>query len=198
MILHLRRQEPAKALIFKAGLSLGVAVLFSPTLTPILLGPWIALAIFRPFVWREWLMLLLGFVLPHLYHAAIYFLATGKYMVELTGLTLGDSELNLSAIELSNWIFFGLLVLYSIWKLLVIRTTSVVRYKKQTLLLFHMTWLLSISLIIEWFMNGHLLLAVLIPLSIFISIQFLNARKMSVVNIVLLIWFIISGVNLYL
>ena len=105
MILHLRRQEPAKALIFKAGLSLGVAVLFSPTLTPILLGPWIALAIFRPFVWREWLMLLLGFVLPHLYHAAIYFLATGKYMVELTGLTLGDSELNLSAIDFPTGFF---------------------------------------------------------------------------------------------
>lgn len=67
------RKEKAFSDIFDAGFLLALSTLFyfpSFLFIPIV---WIALVLLRPFVWREWLIGFLGFVLPYIFVGIIYF-----------------------------------------------------------------------------------------------------------------------------
>lgn len=197
-LLEVRRQEPAKALIFKAGLLIGVSMIISPFYVILVLVPWITLILFRPFVWREYFMMLLAIALPLIYYWAINFLATGEYLVQLNRVEFVAPEIVLGKFELISWILYGCLILFSAWRVLVISSTEVVRYKKQTQLMFNLLWTTASMAALQWLFFESLITAILIPFAIMIGITFLNVRREAVVNITVVIWFIISGLNLFI
>lgn len=72
-LLNTYRQTLAFKSVFEAGLFLGIASLFYfpvALLFPLLL---VSLVVFRPFIWKEWLIIVLGFVFPYLYVLTYYF-----------------------------------------------------------------------------------------------------------------------------
>lgn len=72
--LKIKRQEDAREIMFNSSFYLSVGILLFPVFLPLLLAPFILLAIFRPFVWREWILSLLGFFFPvFFYFFGLYF-----------------------------------------------------------------------------------------------------------------------------
>ena len=67
------RRDTAFGQVFDAASLTGIAVLFY--LPSILLFPviWVGLVVLRPFIWREWIISLIGFVVPFLFAAVYYF-----------------------------------------------------------------------------------------------------------------------------
>lgn len=67
------RQNKAFNGVFEAGLFLGIATLFYYPL--VILFPLlpISLIVLRPFIWREWLIIIVGFVFPYIYVFTYYF-----------------------------------------------------------------------------------------------------------------------------
>ena len=195
-----RRQEDARALMFKSGLFAGIAISLSPLLAPFLLMPWVGLVLFRAFVWREWALVLIGLLLPLIYHISFYYLIMGQWAVTTSTqkIELEVNNLEMNIYEVTSMIYLTLIALYCVWKLLVVSSTEVVRFKKQTRYLFLIALSIGIAMTADWLLNGQLLYAFSIPAAIVFSIAFLNSKNSMVVNIVVLIWFIINTTLLFL
>ena len=197
-IFQMRRQEPAKDFIFKASFLAGLAIVFSPMLAPLLLAPWISLVIFKPFIWREWLLAVLGLLLPTVYHYSMMYLLTSDTSVNITSMHIGEQFPQFGELQVVSLILFGLIVLVSAWRLLVIRTQQVVRFKKLAAFVFYLFVLTALSLVFGWFLYGQVVLTFIVPLAVVIAINFLNSRNETFANIVVVCWFIISGINLFI
>jgi len=67
------RQDSARPEVFNAGVLLGLAsTIYLPSLV-LFLFIWVALIIYRPFIWQEYMLSLLGFLLPWVYFVVYYF-----------------------------------------------------------------------------------------------------------------------------
>lgn len=67
------RRDMAAGPVFDAGFFIAVAALFyfpSIVLFPVV---WVGLAVLRPFIWREWVISVLGLMVPFLFVAVFYF-----------------------------------------------------------------------------------------------------------------------------
>lgn len=197
-IFKLRRQEEAKAIIFWSGFFIGIAFLFTPMQATLVLLPWIALSIFRPFVWREWIMVILGAAVPLIYYVSFSYMSSERLAVEVpeqTGfITTGNTQLY----SLLNYVFFGIILIGSFYNYLMIARTEINRFKKQSQVLAHMTWLSGLSFFAGWYFYDFFYLGFLIPIAIFIGTQLLHSRNNIVVNGIVIIWLIISLANVVL
>lgn len=72
--LKIKRQEDAREIIFNSSFFISTGILIFPVFIPLILSPFILLIIFRPFVWREWILSLVGMFLPvFFYFFGLYF-----------------------------------------------------------------------------------------------------------------------------
>ena len=196
-LLKLRRQDEAKAIIFWSGFFTGVAFLLAPFQASLILLPWIALTIFRPFVWREWVMVVLGAAVPLIYYASYMYMSAGGLAVTLPE----QSEFNTEGSQLYrliNYVFFGIILIGSFYNYLLIARGEINRFKKQSQVLVHMTWLSALSFLGGWYFYDLFYLGFLIPVAIFIGTQLLHSRNNTVVNGIVIIWLIISLSNVLL
>lgn len=194
-LFKLRRQEDGKAIVFKASLLFSVGFVFAPTQIFCILIPWLALAVFRPFVWREWFMVLGGGIIPAIYYFSTIYITTGEIrFLETPHYGIQNAE----QADLINWlnvIVFGLIAFGSIVKYFSIMRTQINRFKMQSQVLFHMTWVSLIGFGVGWYFYGELYPAFILPISIFIGTQLLHSRNLKVVNAIVIMWLIISLAN---
>lgn len=194
-LFKLRRQEDAKAIIFKAALLFGIGFVFSPMQSICILVPCLALTVFRPFVWREWFMVIGGGSIAVLYYFSTIYISTG----EISFLNLPHYGLqNAEQLDLITWInaaVFVLIAFGSFVKYFAIMRTEINRFKMQSQMLFHMTWVSLIGFVLGWYFYAEFNAAFLLPLSIFIGTQLLHSRNLKVVNAIVIIWLIISVAN---
>ncbi len=107
------RKEKAYAETFDTGLYISLACLFYiPTLVFIILL-WIGLLIIRPFIWREWVISLIGITLPWVYLIFYYFWKEKLDVLQYEALyyTLIVPSKSFSTLDLSISNYFQLLVL---------------------------------------------------------------------------------------
>jgi len=196
--MKLRRQEQAKAIIFQGSLLFGLAFVCSPLQIGLIILPWLALTIFRPFVWREWFMVIGGLMIPTFYYLSATYMLDGEFMV----FTKGSADLNgFSNWHLLTWINYsvlGLIVLGSFAKYLGVARTEINRFKLQSQLLYHFFWLGLVAMFLGWYFYDIQLLGVILPLSIIIATQLLHNKNLKVVNGIVIIWLIISVSNVIL
>ena len=192
-LFRINRQDPALSYVFMAAFFFGCATVFEPMLAPILLLPWLGLAVFRSFIWREYLLSLIGGGLPWLYFGSTYFMLTGKLAPtpEIQEAAIHDVFFTSSMIILLC--FLIILFLYSIWRYVIVLNTQLLVIKKRSRLLFHMTWMSVVSLILGWWVKDNIVLMLNIPFSIIIAVQLLNDRNATVGNIILFAWLGISA-----
>jgi hypothetical protein len=76
-VLGTYRQTTALSPCFDAGFLTAIASLFYFPAVFLLLFIFIAVIVLRPFSWREWAIVLLGFLLPYIYANTYYFLVNG-------------------------------------------------------------------------------------------------------------------------
>lgn len=194
--LKLRRQEGAKTVMFWGATLLGLATIFSSFSAALVILPWICLAIFRPFVWREWILVLLGFILPIFYYMAIMYMIKGGFDFKVAQ-PVEAKELKLDLFQAAALGMFALVYLASNYKYVMIMRSEINRFKKQSMVVFHFLWISAAIWFIGHQFFNHSYFCFLIPLAFVIGTPFLHAKRSWVVNLVVIIWLIISVVNIF-
>lgn len=196
-LFQLRRQDASKAIIFNASFFFGLATVFSPSLMVLLFLPWIGLAIFRPFVWREWFLAVPGILIPVVFHFAIHYVTTDSLTIQSTvaGTSADFPDMNLILLSLISWT--GILVLISLVGIIGVARAEVVRVKKQIQLVYNLLWITVGSSVLSFFLFSQSDIVLIIPLSILMATHYLHAKNQMIVNIGVVAWFIITVVNLW-
>lgn len=187
-LFRINRQDPAVSSIFLSSLFFGFATVFEPLLAPIIVLPWFALVVFRSFIWREWFILFIGLGVPWLYHFGIYFSVTGQVNIPNEGFSLNSLELSMTLPKMCLYGFLGLVLIFSIWRFLILLNSQLLVFKKRSRLLFHLSWLTLLSLVLGWMFYGYFISVAWIPFAIIIALQMLNANQNLYANFILFCW----------
>ncbi|MBD3637244.1 MAG: hypothetical protein HUJ25_07835 [Crocinitomicaceae bacterium] len=192
--LKMRRQEDAKAIMFWSSFFLGIAMVFSTFSGGLVLLCWMSLVIFRPFVWRESFLVIMGFLVPLFYYMGIMFMLKGGFDFNIAD-PVEETEFNMDFIKATSYGVFGLIVLGSLYKYFIVMRNEVNRFRKQSMVIFHFLWISALVWFIGFKFFEHIYLGFLLPISFLVGTSFLHARRNSVINLVVIIWLIISAAN---
>jgi hypothetical protein len=202
LLLGTYRQDRALSPIFNSGVLLGLASLFYFPAFLFFFFFFIVVIMLRPFVWREWLMLLIGFLLPFIYSGFWFFwndqleISTQVYLINPIldrsfFLKLDTSDYFLTAVTL-------LLIVVSTGRLLSSSLTSALKTKKGIGV---MTWLMFFSLVVLLpapnFASGSFRF-VIYPLAFLASNYFLAARRLWIAESIFTLLLIGIGISYWL
>lgn len=197
-LLQLKRQEPAKNLVFIGSLLLGLAIVFSPLMISLALLPWISLIIIRPFIWRDWVVALLGLCLPVFYHYTFNYLNTGSIIIKRMDLKLDAPDVVWTISESVAYLAMGLCVLFGSLRFFAIMRSQLVSFKKISQIVLFTVLLAGLSFAAGWYAYNQLYVSFLIPLGFIISVQLLYAERPRLSSALVNGWFIAAVVNLFL
>lgn len=175
------RKNHAFSQVFDAGLLFSIATLFyfpSIILLP-LLG--IALQIFRPLIWREWVITLIGVIIPYVFTFMYYFwfdkIDYLWYMKIYTSFSLNQTQLDSSPFYYGMIGVGSIIIALSTIRLFNNFHTTSQKTKKGTLLF---KWFLVFSLITATstynFLNSYFAY-IAIPAVVFCTNYFLHLKK---------------------
>jgi hypothetical protein len=175
------RKDSAQGETFNAGLLIGLAsLLYLPALVLFFLI-WITLAIFRPFIWREYLVALMGLILPWIYLVVYYF--WNNKLTEFWQKVVHEHFIR-KQITLPNdtlhglfYCVFGGIIFFSLFKLVSANTALPLKSKKIMALLFWCLLLALISVTMAPVVDFPYLSFSAIPLAVFTANYFLQLKK---------------------
>lgn len=197
-LLQLKRQEPAKNLIFIGSFLLGLAIVFSPLMASLALLPWITLLIIRPFIWRDWFLALAGLALPIFYHYTFNYLINGTLKIERMDVKLIAPDVVWTIPESAVYISMSLCILLGFLRFFGIMRSQLVSFKKISQVILITGLLSGASLVGGWYAYNQLYVSFLIPLGFIISVQLLYAERPRVSATLVNIWFMAAILNLFL
>jgi hypothetical protein len=202
LLLGIYRQDKASGAIFNAGALLGIASLFYFPTIMFFLFCFITVIMLRPFVWREWVMLLIGFLLPFVYSGMWFFWhddlepSAKRYLIDPIldrsfFLKLDSSDYFLTAVTL-------LLVIVAAGRLLSSSLTSALKTKKGIgVMIWFMIFAALTLLPAPNFASGTFRFLVY-PLAFLSSGYFLAARRMWIAETVFTLLLIGIAVSYWL
>jgi len=175
------RKDSALSEVFNSGVLIGLAsLLYFPSLF-MFFFILATLLIFRPFIWREYVVSLLGLALPWSYFI-VYFFWTNRLAALKTGLwerIAAHKQFHFPVSMPYTWLYlvFGTVVVASLFRLASSQLVMPLKSKKTFSLLF---WFFILALL-SVYANPHIgpsaLLLLAIPLSIFTSNLVLQVKK---------------------
>lgn len=175
------RKDTAFSNAFDAGILFSIAALFYfPGIIFIpLLG--IGFVLFRPFIWREWIISLFGALIPYVFFIAYYFW-NDVFVYSSLDKELYPSLRNQSALDFSQHFYYILfvgwiLVLFSFGKLFAGYTEPTQKNKKSIRLLLWFSAFAFISVFIARDISIQSFSAFAIPSSVFCANYFLKIKK---------------------
>ena len=175
------RQNTAFSQVFDSAFFVGLATLFYlPALVffPVI---WLSLLALRPFIWREWIIALIGLITPFFFILAYYYLidkldlfgyrlaATGTFDLFLPYKITGGGKFLISVL--------GLLFILSVLKVIIGLEGSKIKTKRTLLVLMVFMF---IAIIITKFSYQHSAVsfsAFFIPFSVFTANYFLTIKR---------------------
>ena len=187
-LLRINRQDSAISHVFKASIFFGAAGVINPFVAPIIILPWLVLLVFRSFIWREWIMALIGFALPWLYYYVVYFFFSGSFIIPFNWKSELDMNQGLGWERITLYGFAIIMTAFSVWQFMVIANNQLLIFKKRSRALFHFSWLMIIAIALGWLVGNSLVLGILVPLSIVAAVQMLYAKKNMTFNVVFAVW----------
>jgi hypothetical protein len=196
--LQLKRQEPAKNLIFIGSVSIGIMIVFSPVLISLVFLPWLSLLIIKPFNWREWVVALLGLSLPVFYHYVINYLMTGTVHIEQMDVIIITPDVTWTILQSILYLTAATSILISLFRFAGVMRSQLVNFKKISQLTLAILALSALSFLIGWYFFNQFYIGFMLPLGYVISAHLLYNEKAVVSNILMTIWFITAMINLYL
>lgn len=202
VLLGTYRMDKAFGAVFNAGLLVGIAGLFYLPSMVFLLFAIITLILIRPFIWREWLIFLIGAMIPWIYSGVWFF-----WHDQLSGITRRllvdpivhrDFFLKLPVEYYALTFVTGCLLLVAAGRFVAGAGTSTLKTKKGVSV---MIWFLVFSLLAvipaQNFAVSGFLFAVF-PMALFISNYFLQARRLWLAETIFLLMLISIGLTYYL
>jgi hypothetical protein len=173
-LFKLQSNEDGKKSIFNAGFFAGLAMTFHPALVLFLPFLLFMVLVIRPFVLREIILLLVGFLVPLIYAYAFYWFNNNEINMRLVTVSTNISKLRVDFLVTA--ILFVLSVLLGLLALNKQSQKTSIRAKKlmRVLLLFSIYCLIIGSLDYIFFGQIERFSLILIPLSFFLTFGLQN------------------------
>lgn len=175
------RKDTAFSQVFDAGFLISIGSLFYFPSIFFFFTVWIALVIFRPFIWREWAISLMGLIVPYLFVFVYYYWFDGLNALWYDKMLFSFSNRINELDFLSSYYFLmavvPLIIILSFRKFLSALTATKLKTKKALILLI---WFFIFSSIIS-IANGfsiHYFSFFAIPLAVSFAYYFNNVKKM--------------------
>ncbi|MGB0932719.1 MAG: hypothetical protein ACPGU5_00450, partial [Lishizhenia sp.] len=175
----LNQNNCGKANTFNAGIFLSLAIIFNPIYFVFLPCLLLCVSVIRPFVFREYLLLLVGAFLPFLY-----------ILIFDKTFAIDQIKLNFNASFIGDmvWVLIVLViffVIFSIAGLIKYSATSSIRFKKLRNILLYILLFGFIGLGTMIISNGSIFYAsvVVVPLSLLLPYSFLGLKLKKLLNI---------------
>jgi len=172
-------KDEARSVMFDLGMivALGTLIYFPfIAMMPLL---WISLIIFRPFNWREWTAILLGFITIYFFLAVFYYMNDSLDIFYQIWLPLANHFPTNIKINLYDYIVLFPVIIILVLSALSLRQNffrSVVHVRKSFEVLFFMFALGILSFYLKPEIELYHFLLGLAPAAIFMAYYFLNAR----------------------
>ncbi|GAB4131384.1 MAG: hypothetical protein Fur0041_01690 [Bacteroidia bacterium] len=196
LVLETYRQDKSLGAVFHVGLMVGLAAQFYLPALVFLIFHLISLLILRPFIWREWVVIIIGAILPFIYVLFYFFMKdhtaglTREYIIEPIVHRSFFLKLPLADYVLAGGT--GIVLLGSMGRFIAGSGTSTMKTKKGiSVLIWFMVLSLAAILPAQHF-GVDTFVFTIIPVAFFTSNYFLHSRKnwMSVLSF----WLILAGI----
>ena len=176
----IRRQDDARQIVFNASFLLSCACLFFPIYAPVLASPFVLLIIFRPFVWREWALTVLGLFLPAAFYAALMYFLNFPFESNTYNESFWELQTLSFAPDYRHYIYivlFGILTVLSFFVVNRKMPKSSLRLRMlMRFLAFNYFVALGLSAALFFVSDAFIMMAAL-PLTFFFSYYFYTARR---------------------
>ena len=190
-LLSLSRSKKINYLCFDVGFLSGLSVLVFPPLVVLIPVAWIALFMFRPFNWREWLITAIGVCLPLMY-LYVYYYWNDNTQAILSLFRLSEvAGMNISTSKIILLSFVGIVLTVSFYSFLKELSVNTLRIKNCY---FVIIWLLVLSVLSFFIFKLSLpsfALLVSIPLAVYMATYFLRDKKKMLKEIIYFLWLVL-------
>jgi hypothetical protein len=183
-LFRLNQHESGKKPVFNAMFFAGIGATFHPPMIALFPFFLIMVWVLRPFVFREFILAIIGFGVPQLY--AVVFLWYSGHSINLKLLEQITDYTNKQTDFLVTAVLFTLLFILSVFSIRARMQKSSIRLKKLTTILW---WYLFIALTLGcvdfiFFRQIERFSFMMIPLSVFLTFSFTN-KTFSVIATIL-------------
>lgn len=174
-LLEIHQNKDARNNAFRSGLFLGIASTFLPIYTAYIFVIWFGLFTIRPFIFREYILPIVGLLVPFLWVALVNPAFINNYFSF-------DSFLDYS--QFGNYLIFipiiiiGILTLFAYKKMIEYRTKSSIRFKKiNSITIFTFMFSIALSSAILLFFDSYFYFTVgIIVLPFILPYAYLNVK----------------------
>jgi len=177
-LLNFYKSDDAKSNAYDLGIIVAMGSLIYLPFIYMFLAIWVALIIFKPFNWREWLSVVLGYLTVFFFLAVLYYLNNRLGRFFEIWLPLGSKFPNSIHINYLNYLVLIpviiIIVLYFV-KLQQNFYKSYVHVRKSFQLLFVMFLIAGLSFYIKTQFNLNHFILCAVPAAVFFSYYFINA-----------------------
>lgn len=197
------RQDSALSNVFDASFLLSVASLFYFPITLLYPIVWVSLIVIRPFVWREWIVSLIGFVMPYVFTLTFYYWFNRVNFFVFDKIIFPASFNIYDVKEDSIWYLLACLfiLVIGIWGMFHTIFKSV----------FNTTFARNMSVIMVWFLllsagiffispqaNIIYTICTFIPFTYYLSATFIDLKKKWIAESLLFLFITLAFCNLYI
>ncbi len=192
-VLSSLRKEKTIDSFFNAGFYLFMGSLLYRGLAFYILILYVGLFFFRTFSWREWIMPILGFLLPLIMLIGIMFLVNNtetfydNFFMNIKFKLVNFSEFRISLPSIVFYIYTSLILLYST---IIYRNNKINSRKYMVFLSFMFLLSVLLFIIFETFYIEGLFIAA-IPIAFFISYFLINLKSKRIGNIIVFVLIIL-------
>lgn len=205
-LLQSYRMEKAYACIFDAGLYIALASLFYMPAALFLLIVWAALIILRPFIWREWVISILGFLVPWILLLFYFYwhglsLQVPDPLLPLTWiklLTFNPASFFQTPGEIAIAVVLFLTSILSFGRFLSDLNSGTVRTRSNLLVILNFFIISLIAGLFSAESQLNTISFIAIPAAVYFSGYFLFARKKALPEALLLLLIISIFINQYI
>lgn len=202
-LLAMNARESAVSLVFDASFLIAIAALFYLPYGVLLLSIYAAIGLVRPFVWREWVVPIIGFLTPVLFYSTWCYVAEDD---SWRSIFLDLSEFSLTSLFAVGWmnisvlVLFGILLIASILGLLKTRAVVTVRVKKLIGVLFLISCLFLVIFVLSGFneSTSYRYAILLLPISVLLPFYLGSAKRMALAGLLFYTLLALVVVNYFL
>lgn len=190
-VFHLHQNEDGRKRVFNAGFLFGVACTVHPTLITVALVVFWLIWVVRPFVFRESLLLIIGFVIPLVYGG--FYSSMVGHRIQEAQISSASAEMNLEDVVVVGGVALFLIFL-SIGTLSLKIQQSSIRLKKLFRILLIVTIYALLLTILEYFVfhKKEVFALVFVPLTFVLPYAFGYKKQRDVTTVVFYLLFLFS------
>lgn len=165
---------------FDASLILGIASLFYFQAIFLLLFVWVALAVLRPFYWREWALTIIGAALPYFFYFGIIYLKGMDLESFYKAIEACFINQQVTVFQIMEYVFLAILFIILVFSSQYIMKTmgsfKILARKSFNLFLILFLFSILIYLVLDS-VSFEIIIIAALPLSMVISNYFIVSRK---------------------